>query len=180
MAQFKAFAAKVEVNGGTVHAVVDGMGAFKTKALAILKENGIADLRAESWYSQQAWLNAFKAIAESIGPKTLYAIGQKIPENAKFPPGLDTIEKALSSLDAAYRANHRGGDIGSYRAQATGPKSATLVCRNPYPCEFDHGLIHAVAQRFKPAGSLAVKVTHDAAAPCRKQGADACTYLVTW
>ncbi|HUK67092.1 MAG TPA: hypothetical protein VLV17_09715 [Anaeromyxobacteraceae bacterium] len=180
MAQFKAFSPKVEVNGETVHAIVDGMGAFKAKALALLTEHGIPDPKPSAWYSQQAWLDAFKAIATSIGPATLFAIGQKIPANAKFPPGLDSIEKALTSVDRAYRANHRGGDIGSYRAEECGPKSVKMVCENPYPCEFDHGLVTAVAQRFKPAGTIVVKVNHDPKAPCRKHGADSCTYLVSW
>ena len=76
--------------------------------------------------------------------------------------------------------NHRDGDIGIYGFQSTGPKSAKMVCRNPYPCDFDQGIIEAMAIRFKPQDCPAVSVRHDDSAPCRQNGADSCTYLVTW
>ena len=64
--------------------------------------------------------------------------------------------------------SHRGGDVGSYDFQSTGPRSAKMVCRNPYPCELDRGIIEAMATRFKPDDSLGVSVRHDDSAPCRQ------------
>lgn len=180
MAQFVAFAPKVEVNGETVLSIVDGMGTFKEKALTILASNGIKAPKPGDWYPQQFWLNAFKTISEQVGANTLFTIGKKIPENAKFPPAIDAIEKALGAIDMAYHMNHRGGEIGNYGYSADGPKGAKMVCKNPYPCEFDRGIIEAMATRFKPKGSIVVRVKHDDSAPCRKKGADACTYLVSW
>ncbi|MBN2216074.1 MAG: hypothetical protein JW719_01730, partial [Pirellulales bacterium] len=107
MAQFVAFANGVEVNGETVFSVIDGMGVFRAKALDILARNGIAEPKAGRWYSQQAWLESFRVIAQTIGMVTLYAIGKKIPENAKFPRDIDSIEKALAGIDVAYHMNHR-------------------------------------------------------------------------
>lgn len=179
MAQFKAFAPGVKVNGETVYAIVDGLGLFKAKALEILADKGIENPQPGQWYSQQAWLDAFKVISETIGANTLYNIGLKIPANAQFPPDIDNIEKALSAIDMAYHMNHRGGEIGTYGFEKTGPKSVKMVCKNPYPCDFDRGIIEAMAKRFKPAGSVVV-VKHDDSAPCRKKGQEACTYLVTW
>lgn len=79
----------------------------------------------------------------------------------------------------AYHLNHRGGEIGSYKYQSTGPKSGKLVCHNPYPSDFDQGIITAAARKFAPPGVFpAVKL--DETAPTRKKGADACTFLITW
>lgn len=179
MAQFKAFASNVEVNGETILSVMDGMGVTKELAYRFLAEQGIKDPQPGHWYSQQAWLNAFRMIAEKIGPATLLAIGKTIPENAKWPPNIDTIEKALVSIDIAYHLNHRGGDIGCYQFKSTGPKSAKVICHNPYPSEFDRGIIVAVARKFAPKGTFpAVKL--DESAPTRNKGADECTFLVTW
>lgn len=194
MAQFKAFAAGVEVNGETVFSVVDGMGAFKAMALSVLAQNGIAQPQAGQWYSQQAWLDSFRAISEKVGPGTLFLIGRKIPENAQFPPGIDSIEKALQAIDVAYHMNHRlSGEqlfdpqtgvmkegIGHYKYAQLERKKARITCNNPYPCDFDKGIIDAMAKRFKPSASVLVKVSHDDSAPCRKKGADSCTYSVEW
>lgn len=179
MAQFIAFAPKVEVNGETVLSVVDGMGPFKESGLKILAENGIKDPKPGMWYPQQAWLDAFKTIAEKIGNSTLLAIGKTIPANAKWPPQVDTIEKALASVDMAYHMNHRGGEIGSYRFENTGAKSGKMICHNPYPSEFDQGIVYAVARKFAPKGDFP-SVKLDETAPTRKKGADSCTFLISW
>ena len=180
MAQFVAFAPGVEVNGETVLSVVAGLAGSEAMARQILAEVGIADPQPGKWYRQQAWLDAFKRIAEEVGPRTLQNIGKTIPENAQWPPTVNSIETALPSIDVAYHMNHRGGDIGSYAYQKTGDRTARMVCRNPYPCEFDHGIVMSVAKRFKPAGVAAVNTMHDNSQPCRSAGGDSCTYLVQW
>jgi hypothetical protein len=170
----------VEVNGETVYAIVDGMGIFKSLALELLAENGIENPQPGVWFSQQQWLDAFKKISDKLGEKMLFGIGLKIPENAIFPADIETMEQALQSIDVAYHINHRNGDIGEYRYEGNGLKSAKMICRNPYPCAFDRGIITAIAKRFKPKDSLSVAVTHDDSAPCRVKGDESCTYLVNW
>lgn len=193
MVMFVAKSANAEVNGETVYSIVDGMGTFKSKALEILSKNGIKDPKPGIWYSQQNWLNAFKEISASIGTNTLYSIGFKIPENAKFPPQIDSIDKALSSIDVAYHMNHRINGkvlfdlrtgtmlegIGHYIFEKLTDKEAKMTCPNPYPCDFDRGIIDGMAKRFKPAGSF-VQVLHNDAAPCRKKGAETCEYKIKW
>jgi hypothetical protein len=180
VAQFKAFAPGVEVNGETVLSVVAGLGGFEAVARKILADNGIADPQPGKWYPQQAWLDSFKAIATKVGPSSLFSIGKAIPDQAQWPPQVTDLDSALPSIDMAYHMNHRGGDIGTYGYESTGPKTARMVCRNPYPCEFDRGIVTSVARRFKPKGVVVVDVTHDMTAPCRGNGADSCTYLVSW
>jgi len=179
MAQFKAFAPKVEVDGEVVSTLVDGMGAFKPMGLQLLVAHGIQAPKAGEWYPQQAYLDAFKGIAEKLGAATLKGVGKQIPERAAWPPQVDTVEKALASIDVAYHMNHRGGEIGHYRFEKTGERSGKMICQNPYPCAFDHGIVEAAAKKFAPAGAI-VRVTHDDTQPCRQKSGESCTYLVTW
>ena len=191
MAQFQAFSRQVMVNGQTVLSVISGMGAFSGTAAQILQHNGIANPVPTEWYPQQAWLDAFREIAQSIGSRTLYQIGVSIPRNAKFPPGINTVEKALESLDVAYHMNHRKngkvlfdpttgtmeegiGHYGYERVPAT--NQIISECNNPYPCSFDFGIVAAMAAKFEKNA----KVVHDDTKPCRKKGADSCTYVISW
>ncbi|MBT8225353.1 MAG: hypothetical protein HKP61_23195 [Dactylosporangium sp.] len=160
--------------------IVAGMGAFTSRALKVLAASGIQDPQAGQWYSQQAWLDAFQKLGEQLGPNTLIMIGKTIPENAKFPPNINSIETALASIDKAYHMNHRGGEIGSYKVVSSQPKSARMVCENPYPCDFDRGIVLGTATKYKPATSGAVRVSHDDTQPCRKKGARSCTYQIDW
>lgn len=179
MAQFRAFSPNVSVNGQTVLSVMTGMGAFARLASDILAHHGIKDPDPTGWYPQQSWLDAFQEIAKSVGPLTLSRIGGSIPEAAKFPPGIDSVEEALASIDVAFHLNHRGGEIGHYTFTKTGERRGEMVCHNPYPCTFDHGLIEAMAKRFAPAGARST-VTHDDSKPCRTHLGESCTYLISW
>jgi hypothetical protein len=179
VAQYKAYSETVEVLGQSILSIVSGMDLVKPRALRILALHGIDPLIPGNWYQQQACLNAFKAIFDKIGPNTLRAIGRKIPENAAFPPEINTIEKGLASIDVAYHMNHRNGEIGNYRYQQLTPRSAQLVCNNPYPCDMDLGLIEAISDRFRPKDSLRVRLEHDKG-PCRTQSGDVCSYTVSW
>jgi hypothetical protein len=184
--------ARVEVNGETVRAVVEGMGTMKSLSLRVLKKQGIDEPQPGKWYPQQAWLKAFEEISRDIGPNTLFRIGESIPRSANFPPEINTIERALAAIDVAYHMNHRigtailfnpstgvmGEGIGHYTCEPAGPPSVRLVCANPYPCDFDRGIVDAMAKRFKPADSARVVVQHEG--PCRAKGAEKCVYLVTW
>lgn len=194
MAEFAGFEEGIEVNGETVLSIVDGMGAFRYRAVELLAQHGIVDPTPGQWYPQQAWLDAFRSISERIGTNTLYAIGRKIPANAQFPPQIETIEDALASIDVAYHMNHRRGGqvmfdpatgamlegIGHYVYEKKGPKHLRVTGENPYPCDFDRGIVIAMAERFRPAEAMLLRVSHAIEGPCRRRGDDACIYDVTW
>ena len=194
MAQFKSINPNVEVNGQTVLSIADGMGAGKNMGLRILSDNNIDNPKPKNWYSQQDWLNAFKQISEKIGYNTLFLIGKSIPENAEFPLDIDSIEKALAAIDVAYHMNHRLNGkqlfdpqsgkmqegIGHYNFKKISANKAEIICDNPYPCDFDRGIIAAMARRFKPSDSVQVTVNHDDSKGCRNKGDNSCCYIVTW
>ncbi len=179
MTQFRAFSPKVEVRGVVVLSLVSVMGAFRSISLDALKKNGIVDPQPDKWYPQQAWLDSFRVIADKVGPNTLYQVGRQVPQQYKYPPGIDSIETALSNLDDAYRKSHRGGEVGHYRFQILGLDAGQMTCDNPYPCDFDRGIISALAERFEPPGSL-IDVRHEEDAPCKKLGGETCIYTISW
>lgn len=179
MKPFQASSPSVEVNGETVLAILTGMGTSSGRASKILAAHGISEPKGGQWYKQQAWLDAFKEISETLGPNTLFRIGTKIPEQAKFPPEIKSIEQALGAINVAYQMNHRGGPIGSYDFHLEGKGKAIMVCKNPYPSDFDRGLIQSMADRFKPQNSI-VSVELDPSKPSRKAGAESCTFLISW
>lgn len=193
MAQFIAFDQNVEVNRQTVLSIVNALDRGKETRIEILKKNGINPESGE-WFSQQAWLNAFKEIANSLGDMNLFMIGKAIIENAEFPP-MKNLEEALQSIDIAYHMNHRldgkimfapqSGKmiegIGHYHLKSFDEKSksAVMVCDNPYPSKFDEGIITQIVRKFKPVGSrenVALDLTKDS----RVNGGESCTYIIHW
>lgn len=182
MAQYIPFDSDVEVNGETILSFVNAMPIYRDTMLSILDKHDIKNPIQGEWYSQKGWLNSFKEIGEKYGANTLYAIGKVIPENAQFPPDIDSLEKALASIDVAYHMNHRNGEIGYYKLISFHEdlRTAVMECKNPYPSNFDRGIIMTMTRKFKPEGSIIVNVELDENAPSRLNGAESCTYKVTW
>lgn len=197
--QFKAFEPGIEVSGEALGAIIDGFRKYPTIAAKYLTKHGfiktpdggIDSIDRTAWYPQQSWLSAFEGITNEIGVNSLYAIGRMIPENAIFPPHINDVHSGIRSLDAAFHMNHRKGGvvmfdpqtgmmlegIGHYGYEAVSDDNRIVcVCENPYACDFDRGIVAAMAARFEPGS----KTVHDNDAPCRKKGADSCTYIVWW
>jgi hypothetical protein len=189
----------IEVNGESLGATIDAFRQYPTIVtkyllkFGLVKEvNGKAEaIDRSAWYPLDKWLACYHAIAKDVGLNSLYTIGKKIPENATFPAHINDIRSALSTLNIAYHLNHRKNGvpmfnpetgatldgIGNVRCELSdNERRAVLVFENPYPCEFDRGLVSALANRFEPMA----KTVHDNAAPCRKKGGPSCTYVVTW
>ena len=181
MAQFIALDKNVEVNGQTILSVVNAMEFGKEERLQLLLDIGI-NPEPNKWYSQQTWLDAFKIISEKIGSKTLFIIGKAIPENAIFPPKINNLKKALEAIDVAYHINHRGGEIGHYKLASfdTEKKVASMICNNPYPSEFNRGIITAMLRGFKPKGSIYYNVNLDSKNQSINDGVESCSYSITW
>ena len=179
----------ITVTAMGIMVTVQGFGDFKLLASQYLLDEGIGkpapdgmiNLKNEEWYDAQAYLNAWKRIANEVSEQIIENSGRIAPDTAEFPPTIRDIESGLASIDVAYHMNHKKNGvpmfdpatgemtegIGHYRYQRTpGKQEAIIVCDNPYPCAFDRGLITAMAQRFQPRA----QVTHDPKS-CRKRGA---------
>jgi hypothetical protein len=174
------------------------MGYFTKISRRALNDAGIGRsegdkliLDMSAWYPHEAWLKAFETIAKHVGNSALFNIGMSIPVSATFPSGAVDVISAVRSIDIAYHMNHRKNGrpmydtdtgtmyegIGHYGCEPISGKNEILcVCRNPYPCAFDRGIIKARVQLFAPDA----QVVHDDKAECREQGAESCTYHVFW
>jgi len=196
--QFKPFEPDLEVYGASIDAIVDAFKLFPSVALKRLANYGIGSARGkdvvinrDAWYPLGNWLSAYESFANEVGPRALFQIGQHIPKHAPFPPTITDVHSAVVGLDVAYHMNHRkGGKI--MFDPATGQKATGIgnygytpvprerriisVCENPYPCDFDRGILTTLAAKFERTS----RVSHDDSAPCRKNGADSCKYIIAW
>lgn len=182
MAPYEPFEDAVEARGETLLVVEEALSRFsedyRRQARQALAEYGIEDPDPDEWYPQEAELNAFETIAEELEPHILDRLGGEIPDAAEWPNDISSVEDGLRSIDDAYQLNHRGGEIGYYRFEKTDDRAGRIECRNPYPCEFDRGLIRAVAQKHSTVEAFVfIEETGDR---CRRHGADSCTYTVHW
>ena len=197
--QFKAFEPGIEVSGECIGSMVDGFKKYPTIALKYLSKHNLVkssgpnagQVDRAAWFPLESWLAAYEGISSEIGLNSLYACGRSIPDNAVFPPNVKDVFSAVSSIEVAYHMNHRKAGkvmfdpttgmflegIGHYKVeQVPNERRLIALCENPYPCDFDRGIIASMANRFEPDA----KTVHDADKPCRKKGADSCTYIVWW
>jgi hypothetical protein len=185
----------IEVGGVSISAVLDAFQQYPSIVTKYLSQHGLGGKQGQidraAWYSLDKWLAVYNAIAKEVGLNSLYSIGKRVPDSVELPPNVTDIRSVFGSLNVAYHLNHRKNgevmfDLSSGRLLegigqvtcdfAEGERRLTLRFENPYPCEFDRGLVHGFAMRFEAAA----RVVHDNAAPCRKKGDTSCTYVVSW
>ena len=190
--EFVAIDAQAEVKGQSVLSVIHGMGDFEPTARDILAHNGIRDPRPDAWYPQQRWLDAFREIADTIGGRSLQAIGKAMVEHGDLSAEAEGIADGLRRLDIGYHESHRlagrvlydpwtgelSEGIGHYQVADVGERSVRLLVDSPLPCAFDMGLIRAIAHGCQPADARSIAVEHGLT--CRSDGAPACLYVVSW
>lgn len=134
-----------------------------------------------AWYPLPAFMKAMDEFQHQFGQEFMRKVGQFIFSNAVFPPGIDSLEKGLGSVDTAYHMNHNfvgsaKDDVGHYLWKIEGSKRGIMICDNPYPCSFDLGIVETIAHQF----DAKAKILHDDKKPCRHTGGDSCTYIVEW
>ena len=190
----------IELSGLIVGPIVDAFKLFPSVAIKRLRTHGIGTLKGnemvvdrQAWYPIASWLAAFDDFATTVGPRALFQIGQQIPKYAdpSQVAHMTDIVAAIASVDVGYHMQHRKNGrpmfdlatgqtlpgIGSYGCTPEpAERRITSVCENPYPCEFDRGLLTGFATKFEKLA----RVTHDERAGCRREGARSCTYQVAW
>jgi hypothetical protein len=175
MAEFVAFDSRVESKGAAILATLKGLP-FDIEP--VLSAHGLSPLDPDGWYPQQSWLDALRAISQLPGVSSLelVSIGMKIPETADWPPNVTTLDEALFSIDVAYHLNHRGGEIGYYKAERIDDQTIRVTCHNPFPSDLDYGIVYGVARMFRLQGKEFFVDRADS--PSRKKGDDRCVYFV--
>lgn len=167
MKAFQAGSPDIEVDGRTLLADIEGilLGAVARELFA---RHGMTSIEPAGWYPLQAWLSVYRFIQEQLGPETLFSIGRRVPYNAEFPvEQIFDVASALRSLNDAYQSAHRNGDVGQYRFVEIGMDHYEVHCDNPYPNEFDFGIVCSLVERFHGRLQFNVNMKQPAVEPER-------------
>lgn len=197
--QFKVYEPHIKVWGAMLQWAVAGFRILPETGMRYLARHGLvvpgADgklrLDIDAWYPLETWLGCYEAITREVGVNVMLDIGRSLGARGAVPPRIKDLEQAMSWLDPAYHLYHKKrGElmfdeatgrmvegIGHYRAhRVPGERTISLCSGSPYSCDFDQGVLVGYSTRYNARS----RVEHDPAAPCRKLGADSCTYVITW
>jgi hypothetical protein len=177
--EMKPFDLNAEFLGVSLFPAIWSLPSFVQKnMLNTLAEEGITNLDVDAWYSLKIILRYYKKVVEYYGPHTTFDLGKSIPENAVFPPGVDSIESGFELINMGYNMNHRNGYVGFYNVVSHDleKKEIVMQCYNPYPCDFDRGIFTSMARKFKTG----VRVVVDETKPTKKKGGDESWYIISY
>lgn len=147
-----------EINGDSIRVVLASFP-NREQAHQLLQSHGLpAEPQPDAWYPLRAWLDVLADLETTCGEQAVYDAGRQVIDYSVWPPNLLTLHEALRALDAAYRANVRGGDLGHYRIEGKGLREIRVECLTPNPPAFEHGIISGLVTRFRPLGALRVRV----------------------
>ncbi|MGH1335826.1 MAG: hypothetical protein ACRBFS_06830 [Aureispira sp.] len=175
----KVFDTTGKVLGQALLTSIMGLPTFaQNNMLKTLATLGIPDPDPKAWYDLQIALDFYDKVTEDFGPNTLFDLGKAVPEKAVFPSGVDSIDSGMNLIDTAYNMNHKEGDIGFYKLISHDVENKKIImhCYNPYPCNFDRGLLTAMARKFKTG----VRVIVDETKPNKAKGDNESWYIITY
>jgi len=175
MAQYIAFDPQAEATGLSL-GIVDGLKKFSQIFTLLLVRNGFDPEVREEWYPMQQFLNVYRDINETFGSATMFYVGMRTMDEVAWPPELDSWQKALSSVDMAYKMNTQGNG-GSYLFEPVSDTYVRMVCHNPWPSDYDLGLLKGICNNF-PVSGHKILIRLDESQPNRKTGGDTCVYEI--
>lgn len=169
------------VNGAVLKAYLSAFGPYHRRGEQVLcKYFGVKEIKGDpdSLYALAQFLKALDEFQKQFGQEFMKKVGEGIFANAVFPPGIDSVDKAMASINQAYYINHKTkpGEIGGYHWQKLSENKGVMMCDNPYPCKFDQGILEVIARTFSPNA----KVRHDDEKGCRNKNGLACSYVIEW
>jgi hypothetical protein len=187
----------VDVSGGALLGFIDGMGGFKVTAHKLLNDSGIMEPQSDHWYPLEALLLILNKVADEGGVNVLRQIGASLITKAQWPKEIDSLSKALHSVDVSYHMNHRRSGKVLFDASsgkviegmmghntvvppAGNEHRALYVCDTFYPCELDFGIASAFVRKFKPLGCNHHATIVHGENGCRRRGDQSCTYIIEW
>jgi hypothetical protein len=180
----------MEVLGAHLRASLEVLGGQRTLAshflaregVGTLGPDGLVDLDPARWYPSTPVVRAVHRFAARVGPRAAFDLGfaSQAAVGDKGPaPDLRT---GLLGSAALYRKVFRAPGGGPtpvelrYEVEDAGDRALRVTRGGRWPCDFDRGLLTGLALRLDPSAV----VGHLGSDPCRKDGAPACKYLVTW
>ncbi len=181
MKEFQCDVSDAMVNGTSIMFYLSTFGSYRKRGEQILRKYmGIDEIVEDEnvWYSLPQLLKAMEEFQKQFGLEFVRKMGAAVFGVGKFPPELDSVEKAMAMANMAYYMNHQceGDMIGGYHWEQGEGKSGVMTCDSPYPCAFDQGVIGSMVTTFAPKGT----VVHDDSKPCRHKDGDSCTLIVNW
>ncbi|MFK7799751.1 MAG: hypothetical protein AB8E82_20015, partial [Aureispira sp.] len=163
--------------GSTVLESVRSLPMFSQKRMfKIFEELGLPEILPDNWYPMNILMDFYKQLQKAFGPNTLFDMGKAIPENAVFPPGIDSIETGLGSINMAYNMNHRGY-IGFHQMVSHDTETKTIIMQNhtPFPPDVDRGIYTGMARRFKTGVKVVLNNTE-----LEREGKPGNRYIITY
>ncbi len=183
MAEYKASSPTLEIIGGMIVSIWAAFPEnFQKMIRGILSKHGVADINPQDWYLLQPALDTLKEIEEKFGHHILSQVGEQAALRAPLPPEIKTFKECMSALNVTIQKMHRGGSPGGYQVEeekGQGFIRYRVTASTPFPCSLTRGYLESFARRFAPEGVRDIVITHDENLPCRRNGAETCTYVIT-
>lgn len=171
----------ITITRQALHAFVLAFGAYKSRGeQVVMRHFGLKEIPDDpaSRFPLTKFLSAMDELQAQFGAPFMRKVGSFLFDNTEFPPGMDTLQKAMALMDVAYYMNHSAeaeGKIGGYHWKAEGDRRGVMTLDNPYPCAFDMGVIETIGRRFEPTA----KVEH-VPGSCRHEGGNECVLTLAW
>lgn len=148
---------ETEILGQAILAVTASMNFETYKHLfdaGLKKYNFEMPIDPDTWYPLQMLLDIYKSFYdEPNASSNLVSVGVKVIEASPFPPEVDSIVKAVETLNYIYTVYVRNFVPGTeYEIEVVSDEEIKVTDHTRFPHDLVYGYMFAIGKRFAPAG----------------------------
>lgn len=138
--------------------LISTLNALGDSVKPIMKKHGLTDIQPDGYYPMQSYLNVLKEVLESDANASsqLVAIGRTAMLEATMPPEIDTLEKALGTLEPVYRIHHKVNQPG-WDVVPQNDGSIHLIDYTPMPPDLSYGVAYGLVERYANGQRFSVR-----------------------
>lgn len=163
-----------EMSGVPVRALIKVLEQSPAAVSRLLEVHELQTIDEDAWYDLDLVRTLFSDVERVVGSRALYNVGVNLMMSIPLREATTPLQ-LLSNIDAGYRSNVRGEDLGAVSVTPEGERSARIIFSSPFPCHLDQGLCAGGCRRFGE-----VPLVEHASGACRDKGALVCNYRVSW
>lgn len=136
----------------------------------------LSELEDRVFYPLSLYLELCDYLEKRLGMYAWLRVGRRMAVavmQTAFPAALSSVEEAIAQIDEAHKIFCRPL-VGAFQLVERGPRRIVIRYTAPYNCTLQEGLFYEVALRY---GASDASVSHT---PCRRNGAEACHFEITY
>lgn len=165
-----------ELLGAAINSIVGALLNREALLADFSRKDELVGLRDDTFHPLSLYLDFCNYLETRLGLYAFLRLGRKLGAvviATSFPKDMPSVAEAIAFINVAHQQFCRPV-VGAFEVTEESPGRRVVRYTAPYHCLLQEGIFYEVATRYGAPGATVTQ------AACRRKGADACRYEITY